>query len=226
MIKIFITIICVFTLLLFSCKSIEENKSSELNSFIGVWNQALDSTVIVEFTQDGLYYDSRYNKHSDNFKIGVGKLDGTFVEENFGRLFYKVISKDENILMISIYGENNGIEFRKKGYIFEKGNNTFIEIVYKMGKDIDDHIQYAVRYVKHGHEITYSKPQDSLVLILPYDFDEELLYIAFDQNIQDKGVANIKKDRKVYISKQGANRISLKEDMNVFLDGLVSSYSF
>ena len=139
--KICITIFGVSILMLMNCRSAEKK---ELDLFIGVWSQELDRSVTIEFTQDGYYYDSRYNKHSVDLTIGIGKLDGSIKEENFGRLIYKVISKDENNLIVSIYGENNGVEFRRKGYIFEQDNNRFIEIIYKMGKGLEEHIQYAV----------------------------------------------------------------------------------
>lgn len=223
--KIYSILLCTFILIFMSCQSSENKEFATVNSFVGIWSQVLDSTVTMKFTEEGFYYDSRYNKNSDDFKLGVGRLDGTRSEEDYGRLIYKIISKDENILIVSIYGEKNGVEFRRKGYLFEKGKNTFIEVVYKMGKGIEDHIQYAVRYVKNGHTFTASsKLQDSLVLILPHNFDKEFIFIAFDQNIEDEEVANIKNDRKIHISNEGVNRISLREDMNVFLDGAVFSY--
>ena len=225
MVKTYTLIFYVFAFILLSCTSSDNNTQRDSRSFVGTWNQVLDSTVIMEFTHDGYYYDSRYNKKSDNFKLSIGKQDGTIVEENFGRLKYKIITQDNDILVASIYGENNGIEFRRKGYIFEKGQNGIIEIVYKMGEGLEDHIQYAVRYSKNGN-IQNSLPnsQDSLILILPPHFDKELFYVAFDQNDKDSNVAIINEDRKIYISKDGVNRISLKEDMRVLLDGSVSSY--
>ena len=196
-----------------------------LDGLIGTWYQVLDSTTTIEFTKDGYYYDSRYNKHSDSLKVSIGKLDGTIKEENFGRLRYKEIGKEDEIRLLSIYGDKNDIEFKRKGYIIEEENQSLIEIVYKMGEGISEHIQYGVQYEKVGGEVgSIVKLKDSLILVLEENFDKELFLIAFNQRLEDSNVQNIDKQRKVTISNKGYERINLKENLKVLLDGTVRSY--
>ncbi len=212
--KINVLIFCTVVL----CSSCSNKKEETASKLVGKWYLELNTNDTIEFTAEGLYYDSKYNNKSEEFKGKVQNLDGSIADVDYGRLRYREISYSDNILIVSIYGEKNDLEFRRKGYVLDDGQNSLIEIVYKMGESIRDHIQFAQRYYHIERPPVHNNLNDSIVLFIPTDFEENNILVAFDQDVKEDTM-NV-----IHVGPSNVVKVAFKEDMKIFLNGGVFAY--